>query len=134
MNPSLVFASGVLVTQKIAGLDYFKDLPARYPSETPLSPVSKLGSVELRAQELAALANKFQAGRSTSPPTAWVASMRDACWRGISWDWAPDVSDPTRAPGFKEPDPVPDVRYFAYAGAGLAFPTHLYIKTGRRRQ
>jgi len=28
MNPNLVFASGVLVPQKIAGLDYFNGLAA----------------------------------------------------------------------------------------------------------
>jgi triacylglycerol lipase len=38
----------------------------------------------------------------------------------------------TGAPGFSEKDPVPGVRYFAYAGAGLSsallFPTHVYIQ------
>src|ERR1700719_4474458 len=61
---NLVFASGVLVPQKIAGLDYFKDLAAHYPADTTLfPPVSPLGSVQLRAQELAnAIAAKFPSG------------------------------------------------------------------------
>jgi triacylglycerol lipase len=64
MNPNLVFASGVLVPQRIANLDYFKDLAAHYPAETTLfAPVSPLGTVQLRAQELAkAIAKKFPTG------------------------------------------------------------------------
>src|SRR5580658_8847759 len=64
MGPNLVFASGVLVPQRIAGLDYFKGLAAHYPAETTLfAPVSLLGSVQLRAQQLAAaIAAKFPAG------------------------------------------------------------------------
>lgn len=61
---NLVFASGVLVPQKIAGLDYFRGLPAIYPPQTTLFPgVSVLGSVKARAQELAdKIAAKFPAG------------------------------------------------------------------------
>jgi|HubBroStandDraft_1064217.scaffolds.fasta_scaffold02606_6 triacylglycerol lipase len=64
MGPNLVFASGVLVPQRIAGLDYFKGLAAHYPAETTLfAPVSPLGSVQLRAQQLAiAIAAKFPSG------------------------------------------------------------------------
>jgi triacylglycerol lipase len=62
--PNLVFASGVLLPQKIAGLDYFKDLQAHYPAHTTLfASVSSLGSVALRAQQLAnAIAAKFPTG------------------------------------------------------------------------
>ncbi len=39
----------------------------------------------------------------------------------------------TGAPGFKENDPVPGIRYFAYAGAGigsaLLFPTHVLMQS-----
>ena len=39
----------------------------------------------------------------------------------------------TAAPGFTEKDPVPGIRYFAYAGKGVAsallFPTHVLIET-----
>ena len=61
---NLVFASRVLMPQRIAGLDYFKDLAAHYPAETTLfAPVSVLGSVQLRARELAqAIARKFPVG------------------------------------------------------------------------
>src|SRR5271170_822661 len=64
MTPNLVFAGGFLVPQKIAGLDYFKGLPAHYPEETTLfPPVSVLGSVQSRAQELAAaIVAKFKTG------------------------------------------------------------------------
>src|SRR5580658_6447953 len=64
MNPNLVFASGVLVPQQIAGLDYFKGLAAIYPEETTLfPPVSVLGSVQSRALELAArIDGKFKTG------------------------------------------------------------------------
>ena len=64
MNPNLVFASGFLVPQRIAGQDYFKGLKAIYPEATTLfAPVSPLGSVPLRAEELAkSIAAKFPAG------------------------------------------------------------------------
>jgi triacylglycerol lipase len=42
----------------------------------------------------------------------------------------PDLST-TGAPGFQDPDPVPGIRYFAYAGSGLVsallFPTHALV-------
>jgi triacylglycerol esterase/lipase EstA (alpha/beta hydrolase family) len=65
MNPNLVFASGVLIPQKLTGLAYFKDLANVYPAATTLfPPVSVLGSVQLRAQELAdRITNKFPAGQ-----------------------------------------------------------------------
>jgi pimeloyl-ACP methyl ester carboxylesterase len=58
MAANLVFASGVLAPQRIAGLDYVNGLSSQYPADTTLfSPVSVLGSVELRAQELATEVN-----------------------------------------------------------------------------
>ena len=64
MSPNLVFATGVLVPQRILGHDYFRGLAAIYPAETTLfARVSALGSVEMRAAELArAIAAKFPAG------------------------------------------------------------------------
>jgi triacylglycerol lipase len=62
MGPNLVFASGVLLPQKLAGLDYFRDLPALYP-EALFAPVSPLGGVQQRAQQLAQrIAEKFPTG------------------------------------------------------------------------
>jgi pimeloyl-ACP methyl ester carboxylesterase len=65
MNPHLVFASGILLPQKLAGLSYFKGLADYYPADTTLfPPVSVLGSVESRAQELAdAIARRFPNGQ-----------------------------------------------------------------------
>ena len=41
----------------------------------------------------------------------------------------------TGAPGFRDKDPVPGIRYFAYAGAGIAspllFPTQVYIESAQ---
>lgn len=64
MRPNLVFASGVLVPQKIGHLSYFNGLAAHYPAETTLfPPVSTLGTVQERATELAKLiAEKFPTG------------------------------------------------------------------------
>ena len=64
MDPNLVFASGVLIPQKIARFSYFRDLPNYYPEQSTLfPPVSLLGSVQLRAQELAdRIAKKFPNG------------------------------------------------------------------------
>lgn len=184
MNPNLVFACGVLIPQKLAGLDYFKDLPKHYPAETTLfPPVSPLGSVELRARQLAAsIAAKFPSGdvhiiahsmggldarcmlaqnllgsaggprivslstistpHHGSPvadlllgkPAGLEFPFRDllAQFSALNAHALLDLST-TGAPGFKERDPVPGVRYFAYAGAGvgsvLLYPTHLLIKT-----
>lgn len=170
--------------QRIAGLDYFKDLPAHYPAETTLfAPVSPLGSVQLRAQELAkAIAAKFPSGKvhiiahsmggldarcllaqnlqglaaggrvvslstiSTPHHGSPVADLLLAEPAGLKFPFQHflaqfaavkvhallDLST-AGAPGFKEKDPVPGVRYFAYAGNGLGstllYPTHLYIKT-----
>jgi len=36
MCPNIVFASGVLVPQRIAGLDYFKGLADHFPAATTL--------------------------------------------------------------------------------------------------
>ena len=65
MKPNLMFASGVLLPQKLAGLTYFNGLVNYYPPATTFfPPVSVLGSVELRAQELAALiTTKFPIGQ-----------------------------------------------------------------------
>jgi len=183
MNPNLVFASGVLVPQQIAGLDYFKGLPALYPKETTLfPPVSVLGSVKLRAQELAAaidvkfktgevhiiahsmggldarclLAQNLQGlaggGRVVSLSTIGtphhgspVADLVLGHPMGLSFPFSGFLDQFARvnvhaiqdlttggAPGFTERDPVPGVRYFAYAGAGLGsallYATHVYIK------
>jgi triacylglycerol lipase len=183
MNPNLVFASGVLVPQKIAGLDYFKGLAANYPEETTLfPPVSVLGSVQSRAQELAAaIVAKFKTGEvhivahsmggldarcllaqnlvglagggrvvslstiGTPHHGSPVADLLLGHPMGLSFPFsgfldqfagvnAPALQDLTTAgaPGFTEKDPVPGVRYFAYAGAGLGsallYATHLYIK------
>lgn len=64
MSPNLVFATGVLVPQRILGHDYFRGLAAIYPAETTLfARVSPLGSVQMRAAELArAIAAKFPDG------------------------------------------------------------------------
>jgi triacylglycerol lipase len=64
MSPNLVFASGVLVPQKIGRFEYFKGLAKVYPAETTLFfPVSALGTVQERAAELAkAIAAKFPTG------------------------------------------------------------------------
>jgi len=65
MNPNLVFASGVLIPQKLFGQAYFRGLASIYsPATTLFPPVSVLGSVELRAQQLAdMIENKFQSGK-----------------------------------------------------------------------
>ena len=65
MSSNLVFASGVLVPQKLAGFQYFRDLADVYPATTSLfPPVSVLGSVEVRAQELAdRITEKFPTGQ-----------------------------------------------------------------------
>jgi triacylglycerol lipase len=64
MKPNLVLASGFLIPQRLAGFDYFKDLPEHYPARTTLfPPVSTLGSVKLRARQLAKrIAWKFPSG------------------------------------------------------------------------
>jgi triacylglycerol lipase len=183
MNPNLVFASGVLVPQRLAGLDYFKDLTKHYPEETTLFPrVSPLGSVVLRAQELAdRIAKKFptghvhiiahsmggldarcmlaknlnglaDAGRVVSISTistphhgSPVADLLLGHPMGLEFPFRDFLAQfasanahalldltTTGAPGFTERDPVPGIRYFAYAGAGvgsaLLFPTHLLIE------
>ncbi len=62
MSPNLVFASGVLVPQKIGGLEYFKGLSKVYP-DALFFPVSTLGTVKERAAELAkAIVAKFPTG------------------------------------------------------------------------
>jgi triacylglycerol lipase len=59
---NLVFASGVLVPQKLGGLAYFRDLPNKYP-DALFAPVDTIGSVTERAQKLAAaMAAKFPTG------------------------------------------------------------------------
>ena len=183
MNPNLVFASGVLVPQKLAGLAYFKDLAKHYPEKTTLFPeVSVLGSVALRAQELAnRIAEKFPAGpvhiiahsmggldarcvlaknlngladagrvvslstistpHHGSPvadlllghplrlefPFQYFLAQFASAHIGVLHDLTT-----TGAPGFTEKDPVPGIRYFAYAGSGLRwpvlFPTHAWIR------
>jgi triacylglycerol lipase len=184
MNPNLVFASGVLMPQKIAGLSYFKDLDKDYPEETTLfPPVSVLGSVGLRAQELAdRIVKKFPTGEihvvahsmggldarcllarnlnglaksgrivslsmiSTPHHGSPVADVLLGHPIGLEFAFrdfleqftcsnAHAVLDLTTAgsPGFAEEDPVPGIRYFAYAGSGLVsallFPTHMLIET-----
>src|SRR5215467_13558972 len=59
---NLVFASGVLFPQRILGLDYFRDLPTRYPSALfPAVPV--LARVQDRAQALAReISQRFPTG------------------------------------------------------------------------
>jgi triacylglycerol lipase len=188
MTPNLVFAGGVLVPQKIAGLDYFKGLPAVYPEQTTLfPPVSVLGSVALRAQELADhIIKKFPdgeihiiahsmggldarcllarnlnglagAGRVVSLSTistphlgSPVADLILGDPIGLEFPFRDFLSqftpvnshallDLTKngAPGFMERDPVPGIRYFAYAGAGvqsvLLFATHMYIQGNEGR-
>jgi triacylglycerol lipase len=182
MNPNLVFASGVLVPQRIAGLDYFKGIKALYPGAL-FPPVSVLGSVTSRAQELAtAIAQKFPAGEvhiiahsmggldarcllarnlqglaaggrvvslstiATPHRGSPVADVLLGEPAGLEFPFNNFLAqfaavnahalldlETTGAPGFNEPDPVPGIRYFAYAGAGigstLLFPTHLLIKT-----
>jgi triacylglycerol lipase len=184
MAANLVFASGVLVPQRIAGLDYFNGLSSQYPADTTLfPPVSVLGSVELRAQELAAQINaKFPTGEvhiiahsmggldarcllarnllglagggrvvslstiSTPHHGSPVADLLLGEPAGLEFPFSNLLAQfaavhahalldltTTGAPGFKERDPVSGVRYFAYAGAGLAspllFPTHVYIES-----
>jgi triacylglycerol lipase len=61
-NPNLVFACGVLLPQKLLGLEYFRGLQEIYP-DALFPPVSGLGSVSLRAQQLAdQIAKKFPSG------------------------------------------------------------------------
>jgi triacylglycerol lipase len=183
MAPNLVFASGVLLPQRIAGLDYFKGLSSVYPPDTTLfPPVSVLGSVELRAHELAGRINaKFPngevhiiahsmggldarcllaqnllglagAGRVVSLSTISTPhhgtpvadlllgkparlelpfSSLLAQFSAVNVHALLDLTT-TGAPGFKDEDPVSGVRYFAYAGAGLASPlllaTQAYIQ------
>jgi triacylglycerol lipase len=180
MSPNLVFASGVLVPQRLATLDYFRGLPELYPPETALfAPVSALGSVELRAEELAEqIARKFPAGDihivahsmggldarcllarnlaglagggrvvslSTIATPHHGSPVADLVVAGLEFPFHKlfaefinlsahalvDLST-TGAPGFKERDPVPGVRYFAYAGAGPVSkplsPTHDFIE------
>jgi triacylglycerol lipase len=183
MNPNLVFASGVLVPQKIVGLDYFKELPEIYPPQTTLfPPVSLLGSVALRAQELAdRILKKFPSGPihiiahsmggldarcllakninglanpgrvvslstiSTPHHGSPVADLLLGHPMGLEFPFQGFLQQfasanvhalvdlaTTGAPGFTEPDPMPGIRYFAYAGAGLGsallFATHVLIR------
>lgn len=59
---NLVFASGFLVPQAVAGKDYFRDLPQKYPGAL-FAKVDVLGSIADRAGQLAAaIAAKFPAG------------------------------------------------------------------------
>ena len=166
MSPNLVFAGGVLVPQRLANLDYFKGLPSHYPAETTLfAPVSPLGSVELRAQQLARqIARKFPAGEvhiiahsmggldarcllaknlsglasggrvvslSTIATPHHGSPVANLLLAGLEFPFhslvgqfvdlkAPALMELTTegAPGFQEQDPVPGIRYFAYAGAG----------------
>ena len=182
MAPNLVFASGVLVPQRIAGLDYFNGLRSQYPPDTTLfPPVSVLGSVELRAQELAArIKQKFPAGEvhiiahsiggldarclvaqnllglasrvvslstiSTPHRGSPVADLLLGEPAGLEFPFSNLLAQfspvnvhamldlrTNGAPGFKDQDPVPGVRYFAYAGAGLGSPllfsTQAYIQS-----
>jgi len=184
VNPNLVFASGVLVPQKIVGLDYFKGLSKVYPETTTLFPqVSVLGSVVLRAQELAdRISEKFPTGEvhiiahsmggldarcllarnlngladkgrvvslstiSTPHRGSPVADLLLGHPMGLEFPFQDFLKQfasanahalldltTTGAPGFSEKDPVPGVRYFAYAGAGLEsallFATHVVIQT-----
>src|ERR1017187_2770711 len=166
MSPNLVLASGVLVPQRLAKLDYFKGLPALYPPETTLfAPVSPLGSVELRAQQLAErIARKFPAGAvhviahsmggldvrcllaknlsglasggrvvslSTIATPHHGSPVANLLLVGLEFPFQAILGQfvdleahalidlaTGGAPGFREQDPVPGVRYFAYAGAG----------------
>ena len=183
MNPNLVFASGILLPQKLAGLEYFKGLAQHYPPETTLfPPVSVLASVSTRAQELAdhinhafptgpihiiahslggldarcllarnlnGLANPgrvvslstISTPHHGSPvadlllghPMGLEFPFRDflAQFAALSAQSILDLTT-TGAPGFQEKDPVPGIRYFAYAGAGLQsavlFATHALIQ------
>ena len=184
MDPNLVFASGVLIPQKIAGFSYFRDLPNDYPEQTTLfPPVSLLGSVQLRAQELADhIAKKFPNGQihiiahsmggldsrcllaknlnglaergrvlslstiSTPHHGSPVADLLLGHPLGLEFPfkdfWAQFANanahalvdlTTAAAPGFKEIDPVPGIRYFAYAGRGLVsallFAAHVYVET-----
>ena len=62
MTPNLVFACGVLLPQKLFGFEYFKGLQQIYHNAL-FPPVSGLGSVTARAQQLAdQIAVKFPAG------------------------------------------------------------------------
>jgi triacylglycerol lipase len=183
LNPNLVFASGVLLPQKFLGLEYFKDLSKRYPEETTLFPaVSGLGSVAVRAQELAdRIVQKFPTGEihiiahsmggldsrcllarnlnglaapgrvvslstiSTPHHGSPVADLLLGHPMGLEFPFRDFLAQfasanahalvdlaTTGAPGFAEKDPVPGVRYFAYAGAGLSsallFPTHVFVQ------
>jgi triacylglycerol lipase len=183
MNPNLVFASGVLIPQKLAGLTYFKGLDNHYPAATTLfPPVSVLGSVELRAQELAAqIQAKFPNGPvhviahsmggldarcllarnlnglagnnrivslstiSTPHHGSPVADVLLGHPMGLEFPFSSFLAQfaninahalldltTTGAPGFAEKDPIPGVKYFAYAGSGLGsallFPTHVLIE------
>lgn len=170
--------------QRIAAFDYFKDLAKHYPAETTLfPPVSPLGSVALRALELAdRIAKQFptgevhiiahsmggldarcllaknlnglaDAGRVVSLSTISTphhgSPVADLLLRhpiGLEFPFRDFLAQfasanahalldltTTGAPGFTEKDPVPGIRYFAYAGAGLGsallFPTHVLIET-----
>ena len=181
--PNLVFASGVLMPQKIAGHAYFNGLARHYPAETTLfAPVSPIGSVAERAKELAAaIAQKFPTGEihiiahsmggldsrcllarnyeglasggrvvslSTISTPHHGSPIADALLgepAGLGLPFhnlldqfessvakaLPDLST-KGAPGFSEKDPVPGIRYFAYAAKGveskLLVPTHGYIE------
>ena len=183
MNPNLVFASGVLLPQKFVGLDYFKGLRTQYPAETTLFPeVSGLGSVALRAQELAdRIFQKFKTGEihiiahsmggldsrcllaknlnglagagrvvslstiSTPHRGSPMADLLLGHAKGLEFALPHFLTEftaanthalldlaTTGAPGFSEKDPVPGIRYFAYAGAGMGSAplllTHAFIK------
>lgn len=59
---NLVFASGFLVPQAVAGKDYFRDLPQQYPGAL-FATVNPFGSIAARAGQLAAaISAKFPAG------------------------------------------------------------------------
>ena len=183
MSLNLVFASGILLPQKFLGLDYFKGLRKIYPEETTLfPPVSGLGSVAVRAQELAdRIVQKFPAGEihiiahsmggldsrcllarnlnglaapgrvvsvstiSTPHHGSPVADLLLGHPMGLEFPFRDFLAQfasanahalldlaTAGAPGFAENDPIPGVRYFAYAGAGLSsallFPTHIFIQ------
>jgi triacylglycerol lipase len=183
MSPNLVFASGVLVPQKIGRFEYFKGLSAHYPAETTLFfPVSTLGTVQERAAELAkAILDKFPTGDvhiiahsmggldsrcilaqdlqglasgkrivslSTISTPHHGSPLADLLLGPLGALEVPfkhflsqipsvlannalvDLST-KNAPGFKDKDPVPGVRYFCYAGHGVGsailYPLHAYI-------
>ena len=181
MEPNLVFASGVLVPQKIGGLEYFRGLSGIYPEKTTLfPPVSVLGSVGLRAQELAdRIVKRFPAGAvhiiahsmggldarcliarnlnglakrvvslstiSTPHHGSRIADLLLGHPTGLEFPFrdflaqfasanAHALVDLTTsgAPGFIERDPLPGIRYFCYAGAGvksaLFFAPHVLIQ------